>query len=68
VNRDKFVRRLRGLAKERGLAFDFDRRRGKGGHDRIRVGDRVTVVPSGELKRPTMEAILKQLELPKDAV
>ena len=68
VNRDQFIRQLRDHAKANGLVFRFDARKGKGGHGRVFVGEKFTTVPSGELKKPTLEAILKQLGLPKDAV
>lgn len=68
VNRDQFLRQLRDHAKANGVLFRFDSRKGKGGHGRVYVGEKFTTVPSGELKKPTLESILKQLGLPKDTV
>lgn len=69
MNRDQFLRTLRTYCKANGLdAPRFVSRKGKGGHGRVYIGERFTTVPSGELKRPTLEAILKQLQLPKDAL
>ena len=69
MNRDQFLRDLRTYCKANGLdAPRFDSRRGKGGHGRVWIGTRFTTVPSGEIKRPTLEAILKQLGLPKDSI
>ena len=65
VNRDQFLRDLRAYAKAQGLTLRFDARRGKGGHGRVFLGGRFTTIPSGEIKKPTLEAILKQLGLPK---
>lgn len=69
MNRDQLLRALRSYCRENGLeAPRLDARRGKGGHARLWIGDRFTTVPAGELKKGTLEAILKQLGLPKDAV
>jgi hypothetical protein len=38
------MRRLRRLAKARGLAFRYDPRRGKGSHGRLILGDRLTTI------------------------
>ena len=61
MNRDELVRRLRRVARARGMTFDLDTARGKGSHAVIRLGDRRTIVPRGELKRGTLRGILKQL-------
>jgi hypothetical protein len=66
MNRDQFVRALRSYARDHGLAFRFDGRKGKCGHGRVHLGERFTTVPSGEIKTPTLAAILKQLGLTKD--
>ena len=69
MNRDRFLRALRTYCRDRHLPTPrFDARRGKGGHRRVWIGERFTTIPSGELATGTMEAILKQLGLPKDAV
>ena len=69
VNRNPFIRAIGRYAAAHGLPEPrFDPRRGKGGHGRIWLGDRFTTIPSGELKPGTLEAILKQLGLPKDAI
>jgi predicted RNA binding protein YcfA (HicA-like mRNA interferase family) len=69
VNRDQFLRDLRAYCRTEGLdSPHFEARRGKGGHGRVHIGQQFTTVPSGEIKRPTLEAILKQLGLPKDAI
>jgi hypothetical protein len=69
MNRDQFIRALRTYCKAQGLdAPKLNARHGKGGHGRVSIGQRFTTVPAGELKRPTLEAILKQLGLPKDCL
>lgn len=55
---NELLRKLRRLARDRGVVFDFSPRAGKGGHGRIRFGDRRTVlrsarqkeIPSGSLR------------------
>jgi hypothetical protein len=69
MNRDQFLRDLRKYCKANGLPLPtMDSRRGKGGHAIIYVGTAFTTAPSGELKRFTQEAMLKDLNLPKGAV
>ena len=41
----------------------FDPSRGKGGHGLLYLGERRTVVKRGELKRGTLRAMLKQLDI-----
>ena len=69
MNRDQFIRSLRTYCREHELpAPEVNLRRGKGGHVIVKIGERFTVVPSGELKTGTKEGMLKTLGLPKDAV
>ena len=69
MNRSQFLRALRKYCKANGLpAPELDLTHGKGGHGEISIGERFTTIPSGELKKPLQEGILKQLGLPKDAV
>lgn len=69
MNRDQFLRALRSYCKANKLPKpDFDQRKGKGSHGSLAIGDRFTTVPDGELKRFTLEKMLKDLGLPKDAV
>lgn len=66
MNRAAFLRDLKAYAAEKGLAFEWDPRHGKGSHGRVKVGGKATTVPKtveGRLKR----AILLQLGLPPDA-
>ena len=68
MNRDALLRDLRRYGKKNGLAVSFDAGRGKGGHGVVTVGERSTVVKSGELSNVYAQLILKQLGLPKDAL
>lgn len=61
----EFVRRVRRLARKRGIAAEFDAERGKGSHGTLYLGTRFTVVRDikDELKTGTLHAMLKQLDL-----
>jgi hypothetical protein len=61
--RDRFIAQLRQLAKDKGLTFRQEEWRGKGGHAMIRVGDKVTTLPSREIDPKTAKEILKALGL-----
>lgn len=61
VKRDDLLRRLRQYARVRNLQFELDRRGGKGGHYRLRLGAVVTTVQSGELTPFHVDRICKQL-------
>jgi hypothetical protein len=67
VNRDSFLRDLRRYCRRNGLIFEWDPRRGKGGHGIVSVEGRFTTVQT-DLTPGRIEAILKQLGLPKDAL
>lgn len=61
--RDRFVGELKALAKARGLAFRLNKKRGKGGHATVYVGDKLTTLSSGEIDPVTAGKIKKQLGL-----
>ena len=64
----EFIRKVQVLAKERGLPWRLDKKRGKGSHVTLYFGERVTVVrnPKDELKTGTLHAMCKQLGIRKD--
>lgn len=68
TSRDQFISRLGRYCRKRGLNFEFDAGRGKGSHGRVRIGDRSTIVKSGELSPLYIGLVLKQLGLPKDVL
>jgi mRNA interferase HicA len=66
MTRDELIRRLRRLARARGLAFEVARQRGKGGHWMVRLGERWQPVPQakgGDLPGGTLRAILRNFGL-----
>jgi len=69
VKGHEFLKRIRRLAKDRGLVYEWHPNLGKGSHGVLKLGDRRTVLrnPKDELKTGTLHAMLKQLGLkPED--
>ena len=60
---NEFIKRVRKLAKQQGLPFEWRPDMGKGSHGVIFFGDQSTIVrnPKDELKTGTFHAMLKQL-------
>lgn len=63
VKREALVRALRRYARAHGLPFDVDTGSGKGSHYRLRLGDCVTTIQSGELSPFHVRRICQQLQL-----
>lgn len=65
VKGNEFIKRVKRLAKERGVQFEWRPDLGKGSHGVLYFGDRMTVVrnPKDELKTGTFHGMLKQLGL-----
>ncbi|MBR0754910.1 hypothetical protein JQ604_22230 [Bradyrhizobium jicamae] len=61
--RDRFIAEIRQEARELGLSFRVDYRKGKGGHAMVYVGDKLTTLPSREIDPKTARKIRKQLGL-----
>jgi len=63
-----FIRRVRKLARLRGISVEICAERGKGSHRHLAFGDRLTVVPDpkSELRKGTLHAMLKQPGLTLD--
>ena len=61
MTRDQFLKELRKFARKNGLGLQIDRKLGKGSHYRVRLGDRVTTIKSGELSPGYVRLIRKQL-------
>lgn len=60
MKRDVLVRALRRFATKRNLPFELDKAGGKGSHYRVRLGEAVTTVQSGELTPLLVSRICKQ--------
>ncbi len=65
---NEFIKRVKKLAKARGLEVSIDKSRGKGSHITLYYGDKFTVVRNlrDELKTGTYKAMLKQLGIKED--
>lgn len=63
MKRDALIRSLRRYAKKQGLPFDVDTGAGKGSHYRVRLGEAVTTIQSGDLSPLHVERICKQLKV-----
>lgn len=61
VNRDALIRELRKLARQQGKDFEVFTNRGKGSHYRVKFGDKMTTIQSGELTPLHVRTIMKQL-------
>lgn len=66
-SRDQLIRALRRYSKKNGLPFEVDRKKGKGSHYWVRVGDKSTTVQH-ELNPGRIERILKQLGVASSAI
>ncbi|RYE43624.1 MAG: hypothetical protein EOP24_27755 [Hyphomicrobiales bacterium] len=60
MNRDQLIRALKAYCRKRELHFLEDRKKGKGSHYRVEVGDKWTTVQS-DLNPGKIRTILKQL-------
>jgi mRNA interferase HicA len=61
----EFIRKLRALAKSKGLYFEIVSHRGKGSHQTIFLGEAFTIIPNlkKELSTGTLHAICSQLKI-----
>jgi mRNA interferase HicA len=68
MNGNEFLRRLKAIAKARGLTLAIDSRQGKGSHQTIFFGDKRTTIRHlpDELKTGTLNAMCKQLGIRKE--
>ena len=64
----ELIRKLRQLAKEKGLPFEYEPRHGKGSHGQLRFGDRLTTIkdPKKEIGPGLLHDMLKHLGVDKD--
>ena len=67
---NEFVRRIRRLGRERGVAVRFEPRPGKGSHGRLYFGERFTTLKDRrkEIGQGLLSAMLRQLGLSRDDV
>ena len=58
-----FIRRIKALARQRGVQVQLDAKRGKGSHQTFYLGTAFTIIrnPKDELKAGTLHAMCSQL-------
>lgn len=63
-------RSLKKYAKRTGKRYRWDPNQGKGGHGTVRVGDRKATLPDPkkEIGKGLLNAILRQLDVPKEEI
>lgn len=61
MKREALIRELRTLAKLEGKEFEVVENKGKGSHYRVKFGDKITTLKSGELTPTYVKLIKKQL-------
>lgn len=61
MTREALIRELRALARKRNQIFEVFTERRKGSHYRVRFGDRITTIQSGELSNLRVRTIKRQL-------
>ncbi|MDN5927248.1 MAG: hypothetical protein L0I29_09250 [Hyphomicrobiales bacterium] len=66
MKREALIRQLRKLARKQGLRFEIFTDRGRGSHYRVRLGDRMTTIQSGELSTLHVRTIRRQLGIEQD--
>ena len=69
MTRDELIRRLRRLARQRGLAFDVIAARGEGGHWTVRFGKVSLPIPQakrGDIAIGTLHRILRDFGLRRE--
>lgn len=66
MNGEQFIRKARKWAKANGVTENVELSRGKGGHVTQVIGERYTIVKTGEIGTGLLHAMLKQLGIPRD--
>ena len=61
MKREALIRELQKTARDRGVVFEVIQNHGKGSHYRVRLGDKRTIVKSGELTPTYVKLVKKQL-------
>lgn len=61
MKREQFIRELRKIAKDQGKELEIYEDKGKGSHYRVKFGDRMTTLKSGEYTPGHVRLVKKQL-------
>jgi hypothetical protein len=68
MKRTQFIRQLNRFCRKTGRTMSVDYTMGKGSHARITVDGKTTTIKMGELSPAYVALLLKQLEIPRDAL
>jgi hypothetical protein len=68
MKREQLLSALRRWCRRNGHSLRIDTVAGKGSHIKVHVNGRATIVKAGELSPIYVQLILKQLDIPRDAV
>jgi mRNA interferase HicA len=70
MNGNEFLRRTRNLAKQQGVRWAFEPKRGKGSHGTIYFGDRKTTIPDRrkDVPKGLLSAMCRQLGIRKEDI
>ena len=68
MRREKLLSALRKWCRKSGEPFTLDVEGGKGSHYKVTVGNKSTIIQSGELFPHHVDTILRQLGIPKNAI
>jgi hypothetical protein len=61
MKREALIRELRVFARRQNKEFEVFTDRGKGSHYRVKLGDKITTIQSGELSKLMVKTIKQQL-------
>lgn len=61
MKREALIRELRSFARKHNKEFELFTGKGKGSHYRVRLGDQITTIQSGELSNLKVRTIKRQL-------
>ncbi|PLX36960.1 MAG: hypothetical protein C0605_07780 [Hyphomicrobiales bacterium] len=63
MTREQLIKTLKKEARKAGVRFEIDTKKGKGSHYRVKYGNRVSTIQSGELSPLHVKTIRRQLGL-----
>lgn len=67
MNSTQFVKRIQALGRLRGLAVSLDKKRGKGSHVKLTLGDKFTTLARRDhIRTGTLRAMCRQLGITID--
>jgi hypothetical protein len=68
MTREQLLKAIRKWCRANGVPFALDMKGGKGGHYKVAVGDRWTIIQASNLHPHYIDAVLRQLGIPKGEI